>query len=138
MPRARDNYQVSGNTVAELVTSLNFLLQRFADRIDRMEGIRGDASIESNLDMNSNQITEVAGGSAEDSADDDAARLADLTSQVDEAIASHVAETDPHTQYARNTQTETISGAWTHTADLTMKADVKVYDAANNLIHSLE
>lgn len=128
MVRARDNYQVTGQTVAELVTSLNFLFQRFADRMDRIEGIRGTASIESMLDMNNNLVTEVAGGSL----DDDAARLADLT----EAIALHVAAPDPHPQYAQNSQVETISGAWTFSADVTVRAAVKVYDASNNLIHS--
>lgn len=132
--RSRDNYRVTGNTVAELVTSLNFLLQRMADRMDRMEGIRGNASIESDLQMNSHVVTEVAGGALAD----DAARLADLSDQVDAAIAEHVAETDPHTQYTRNAQTETISAAWTFSADLTINADVKVYDASSNLIHSFE
>ncbi|HEY6225410.1 MAG TPA: hypothetical protein VIW26_16625 [Gemmatimonadales bacterium] len=74
MTRTRDNYQVHGNSVTELIASLNFLLQRLADRMDRIEGIRGTASIESNLDMNANVITEVGGGSF----DDDAARLSDI------------------------------------------------------------
>jgi hypothetical protein len=39
--KTRDNYQVTGNTVPELVNSLNFLLQRIADRLDKLEGIRG-------------------------------------------------------------------------------------------------
>jgi hypothetical protein len=134
MARARDNYRVTGATVAELVTSLNFLLQRMADRMDRMEGIRGTANIESTLEMNENPITEVAGGSL----DDDAARLADLSEQVNSAIAAHVAESDPHAQYAQNGQTEVISGAWTFSADMTVKADVEVYDASDNLIHSFE
>jgi hypothetical protein len=130
--RTRDNYQVTGNTVPEILMSLNFLLQRFADRIDRLEGIRGTASIESNLEMNDNQITEVGGGAVED----DAARLADLTQQVDEALAEHVAESNPHSQYARHASPETISGEWVHEADLQIEADLKVYDG--NLIHSLE
>jgi hypothetical protein len=74
MARARDYYRVSGNTVSELVTGLNFLLQRMADRMDRIEGIRGTASIESALDMNSNLIKEVGSGSLQD----DAARLSDI------------------------------------------------------------
>lgn len=46
MARTRDNYQVNGNTVDELRTSLNFLLQRIADRLDGIEGIRGSAELE--------------------------------------------------------------------------------------------
>jgi hypothetical protein len=132
--RTRDNYQVTGNTVPEILMSLNFLLQRFADRIDKLEGIRGTASIESNLDMNSNQITEVGTGEVQD----DAARLADLTDAVDEAIAAHVAQSDPHAQYARNADNETITGAWTHTSDVTVRADLKVQDPGNAVIHSME
>lgn len=74
MTKSRDNYQVSGRTAAELVTSLNFKLQRLGDRMDRIEGIRGTASIESNLDMNNNVIQEVGSGTVTD----DAARLSDI------------------------------------------------------------
>lgn len=74
MTRTRDNYQVRGNTVGELIDSVNFLLQRIADRMDKIEGIRGTASIESTLDMNANIITDVGSGTV----DDDAARLSDI------------------------------------------------------------
>lgn len=74
MAKTRDNYSVSGNTVDELKRSLHFMMQRFADRMDKIEGIRGTASIESNLEMNDNAVTEVGAGSE----DTDAARLGDL------------------------------------------------------------
>jgi hypothetical protein len=72
--KTRDNYQVTGGTVPEVVRSLNFLLQRIADRLDRAEGIRGTASIESDLDMNQNVVFDLAGGQDEA----DSARRADL------------------------------------------------------------
>lgn len=54
MAKTKDNYQVTGRTVQELVMSLNFLLQRMADRMDKIEGIRGTASIESELEIGTN------------------------------------------------------------------------------------
>lgn len=79
MAKSRDNYQVTGATVEELVRNLNFLFQRLADRMDRIEGIRGIASIESDLDMNFNRVTDVAEGSGSA----DVARRGDLTELTD-------------------------------------------------------
>lgn len=62
MPKTRDSYRVTAQTASELTRELNFLLQRIADRLDKMEGIRGTASIESDLDMNDNVITELRAG----------------------------------------------------------------------------
>lgn len=111
MAKTRDNYQVTGQTVEEVKRSLNFLLQRIGDRMDKIEGIRGTSSIESDLDMNSNRVTDVAAGSATS----DAARVGDLLSLP-----------------------PTFNGA-TLTGDLEVTdADIFVYDADGNLIHSLE
>jgi len=52
----RDNYQVVGNSLPELVLNLNLLLQRMADRIDKIEGIRGTPEMFATLDMNGNAI----------------------------------------------------------------------------------
>ncbi len=41
MPETRDSYQLSANDFEQLKTELNFIFQRFADRLDQMEGIRG-------------------------------------------------------------------------------------------------
>ena len=38
---SRGLYQIDGNTLGEVVTQLNFLLQQIADRLDKLEGIRG-------------------------------------------------------------------------------------------------
>jgi len=110
MAKSRDSYIITGNTLDEMKRNMQFLLQRMADRMDKMEGIRGTSSIESDLDMNLNRVVEVAPGSAST----DAARVGDLLSLP-----------------------PTFNGA-TLIGDLTVKADVKVYDSDGNLIHSLE
>ena len=73
MAIAKDNYQVNGTTVPDLTRNLNFLLQRMADRMDQIEGIRGTASVKSDLNMNLNRVTQVGPGTTTD-----AARVADL------------------------------------------------------------
>lgn len=137
--RTRDSYIVRGTTPQDIVASINFLFQRLADRMDRIEGIRGTASIESDLDMNSNQITEMESGVV----DSDGASIDNLTQNVEEAIADHVADGDPHTQYTQNDETEVVSGTWTFEAETTFEGDivvddasVLVYDANGTLIHS--
>jgi len=75
MAKTRDSYQVLGGTVEEIKRNLNFMLQRMADRMDKIEGIRGTSSIESDLDMNSNRVTDlgvavsIADGLRKDQAD---------------------------------------------------------------------
>lgn len=59
MAQTRDNYQVQANSLPELILSLNLLLQRMADRMDKIEGIRGNPEVFASLDMNGNQITDV-------------------------------------------------------------------------------
>ena len=110
MAIAKDNYQVNGTTVTEVTRNLNFLLQRMADRMDQIEGIRGTASVKSDLNMNLNRVTEVGPGAVTS----DAARVGDLL------------EIPP-----------TFPGA-TLTGDLSVRADIKVYDSDGNLIHSFE
>lgn len=129
MPRTRDNYQIQGSTPQDILAQLNFVLQRISDRLDKIEGIRGTASIESTLVMNENTIEQVAAGTA----DDDAARRDEMAEQ----IATHVAESNPHTQYARKASAETISAAWVHTADLEIaEAELRVTDSDDATIHS--
>ena len=45
----RESYQVNGNALADVVARLNFILARISDRLDKIEGIRGDAEIEGEL-----------------------------------------------------------------------------------------
>ena len=42
--QSRDSYFVNGSSVEELKSDLNFILQRIADRLDKMEGLRGTSS----------------------------------------------------------------------------------------------
>ena len=74
---SRDNYSVIGNDIEELKRSLNFLLQRLADRMDKIEGIRGTPTFSSSVDMSSNQINSLAAPTE----DDDAARKTDAPGQ---------------------------------------------------------
>ena len=49
-------YIVEGDSIEDIKRSLNFSLQRVNDRLDKIEGIRGTASIQSDLDMNGNDV----------------------------------------------------------------------------------
>ena len=55
----RQVYVVSGSTLEEIRQSFNFHLQDIADRMDKIEGIRGGSSIKSDLDMNDQTINNV-------------------------------------------------------------------------------
>lgn len=118
MAKSRDSYIIAGKTVEELSRNLTFLLQRFADRMDKIEGIRGTASIESDLEMNENRVTEVADASA----DSDALNKsqADLTGS------------NPTFNSIMTTTSLTVG------TDATVRGNAYVYDATGNLIHSLE
>ena len=78
MSKTKDSVQVAGNDLGSVVRAVNFAFQRITDRIDKIEGIRGEASIESNLDMNENKITDIGGGSS----DSDAVRRDELLGTV--------------------------------------------------------
>lgn len=112
MAKTRDNYQVTGRTVEELQRNLNFLFQRIADRMDKMEGIRGAPSIESDLDMNSNRIRELAAAVNNDEAIN--REQADLTG-------------DSPTFNSISSDNDVLVGG-----------DLKVFDESDNLIHSME
>ena len=51
MTKTRDSYLLSARSVPELVRELNFTFQRIADRLDKIEGIRGSANIENDLSL---------------------------------------------------------------------------------------
>lgn len=74
MSKSRDSFILTAQTVPELVQQLNFLLQRWNDRIDKIEGIRGTATIESDLNMSDHRVRSVGAGSL----DNDGARLGDV------------------------------------------------------------
>src|SRR3972149_10778368 len=56
---SREGYRISGNTVQELKISLNFFLQSIADRLDKIEGVRGTSTVESNLNLSGNSLINV-------------------------------------------------------------------------------
>lgn len=87
MAKARDNYNISGSTVEELKRALNFLLQRLADRMDRIEGIRGTATMHSDLDMNGNRAIDL-GPPDEDTDSARSQDLQDLLTEEDFILAA--------------------------------------------------
>ena len=52
MSKTRENYQLSANSVYELVAQINFILQRISDRLDKIEGLRGESEVEQVLKVN--------------------------------------------------------------------------------------
>ena len=52
MSKTRENYQLSANNIYELVAQLNFILQRISDRLDKIEGLRGESEVEQVLKVN--------------------------------------------------------------------------------------
>tara|TARA_R100001530_G_scaffold54875_1_gene40398 strand:+ start:1338 stop:1652 length:315 start_codon:yes stop_codon:yes gene_type:complete len=65
MGKTKDSVQIVGNDLESVVRAINFAFQRITDRMDKIEGIRGGSSIESDLDMNTNKITDVGSGSSD-------------------------------------------------------------------------
>jgi hypothetical protein len=63
---SRGLYQIDTDSLEDVKTQLNFILQQIADRLDKTQGIRGESKIESDLDMSGNDIINVGsiGGSA--------------------------------------------------------------------------
>lgn len=59
---SREHYTVNAQSIPELTNALNFVLARLADRLDKIEGVRGIATIESRLDMQGNKVTDAAQG----------------------------------------------------------------------------
>ena len=51
MTKTRDSYLLSARSVPELVRELNFTFQRIADRLDKIEGIRGESQVEESLEV---------------------------------------------------------------------------------------
>ena len=124
MAKTRDNYQLTGRTVDELVRNLNFLLQRLSDRIDKIEGIRGSASIESDLDMNSNRVVEVAAAVLD--SDTLTKEQADLTG------------TTPTFSSLATSTTMAVGTSLTVGTNATVSGNVYVYGDDDALILSLE
>lgn len=122
MAKTKDSYRVSGRTADEITRELNFIFARLADRMDKIEGIRGTASIASNLEMNSNRVTDIGEGAESD----DAARVGDLTPDGPTFTGLTV------------TGAASVGTTLTVGTDASIGGNVYVYDADDNLIHSME
>lgn len=53
---SREGYRVRANTLDELIRNLNFHFQSISNRLDKIEGIRGVATMESDLDLTGHRI----------------------------------------------------------------------------------
>lgn len=58
---SREGYRVQANSVEDLVRNLNFHLQSIAGRLDKIEGIRGLATMESDLDLTGHRLLNASG-----------------------------------------------------------------------------
>lgn len=136
MPKTRDNYQVQANSLPELILGLNLLLQRLADRMDKMEGIRGTAEIESNLDMNSNQIVELQASTDTT----DAVQQAELPNQGTSTTDSPTFLELTVTQNSLFSGDITVSGiasfANITTVNIASTGSYKYTDSAGTVLHS--
>jgi hypothetical protein len=47
MTKTRENYQISAGDLNGIVLRLNSILSRISDRLDKMEGLRGELETES-------------------------------------------------------------------------------------------
>lgn len=60
MSESRELYQLLSTDFTEgNLSRINFILQRIADRLDKIEGVRGDSVIESDLDLSGNSLVNV-------------------------------------------------------------------------------
>ena len=82
MAKAIRFYNIIGVTLEEIRNSLQFHFLNVGDRLDRIEGIRGAASIASALAMNENKVTGLADG--ED--DQDAATISNTRNFKDKEL----------------------------------------------------
>lgn len=57
MPQSREHYLSVGSSLEELIVSLNQILSRISDRLDRAEGFRDSPVIYSDVDLQTNQIS---------------------------------------------------------------------------------
>ena len=82
MAKSVQFYNITGSTLEDVMRSLQFHLTNIGDRLDRIEGIRGTANIQSALTMNTNKVTGLADG--ED--DQDAATISNTRNFKDKEL----------------------------------------------------
>ena len=54
MATSRENYQLRAQDLSSLLNELNFIFSRIADRLDKIEGIRGTSTIVDGLTIETN------------------------------------------------------------------------------------
>ena len=59
MAISRENYQITTTDPQGMLLRMNSIFSSMADRLDKIEGIRGGSNIESDLDMNDNTVKNV-------------------------------------------------------------------------------
>ena len=122
MPQTRDNYLVLGQTLGEVKNNLNFLLQRFADRMDKIEGIRGTAEINSDLDLNQNRIIDLQSSVVAT----DGVNQGELSDQGTSTDDSPTFESVTLNSNLTVSGTTTLTGNATMSGDLTVSGDTQV------------
>ena len=106
---AKETYQINANTVQELTQTLQFILNRISDRIDQLEGNRGNPTFNANLDLQSNKITQLGEG----------------TDESDGTTVSQIIDDSDAPTFTNINVTNKITAG-----------KVLVYDSNNELIHS--
>lgn len=51
MAISKESYFITSTNIEELVTSMNFILSRISDRLDKIEGLRGNSTVSNSLDI---------------------------------------------------------------------------------------
>jgi len=90
---SRELYQVTGQDVQALLISLNFAMARIADRLDKIEGVRGTSTIASDLDLQNNNIINV-GNFDQNLGTADAPQFGGLTIDGDLAVTGEIRISD--------------------------------------------
>jgi len=116
---SREHYTVTANSLPELVTSLNFTLARVADRLDKQEGVRGNPTFESDIDLQANKITDAGKGSA----------------ATDGVTVNQISDQDLNTSDGPTFASMTVTGDAIVGDDLSVVGSMFVKDDNGTIIH---
>lgn len=119
MAATKDNYQIVGHDLPSVLTDLNFKLQRLAERIDQIEGIRGTATMSSNLNLSGNSLVSV-GNFDQDLGTGDTPSFGGLTIDGDVSVTGDL----------------TVDTDFTASGDATLSGDTTIADAKNVILNT--
>lgn len=54
MATSKEHYQINPGDLANVISQMNFILARMADRMDKIEGLRGTSTIVDGLSIETN------------------------------------------------------------------------------------